>query len=147
MKRHKKEFDRIQLEHQDSDSGEYVSELLRESGRNNSCCSWQPTCCCLKWSALILRDIQTGDMLPQSGILISISMNLHTGQYTIYMWNCSVNLSGCYFRISIYGQCKCSYVTWAKVETYTNVYMGLSCQADEYFRNTCSNWLSNIQLL
>ena len=45
MKRHKKEFDRIRLEREDSEY-EYVSELLRDNPSKNQCCSWQPSCYC-----------------------------------------------------------------------------------------------------
>ena len=39
IKQHKDEFDRIHLESQDSDGEEYVSELLREKPKSDSCCS------------------------------------------------------------------------------------------------------------
>ena len=38
MKQHKKEFDTIVLEREDSDGGEYVSELLRQDNKTSSCC-------------------------------------------------------------------------------------------------------------
>ncbi len=39
LQRHKKEYDAIQLERQDSDGELYVSELLREQNREGGCCS------------------------------------------------------------------------------------------------------------
>lgn len=41
MLQHKKEFDTIVLEREDSDGGEYISELLRENE--------EKSCCVLTW--------------------------------------------------------------------------------------------------
>ena len=38
FQKNKKEFDSIQLERQDSDGEEYISELLRENSQQSSCC-------------------------------------------------------------------------------------------------------------